>query len=66
MGVAVHHLEVALACAMSPIKLWELQVKEKLVDVGCCERKVVDGLFARACSKRTRGNGFKLEEGRLR
>ncbi|KAM9614509.1 uncharacterized protein ACIBXB_021493 [Morphnus guianensis] len=29
-------------------------------------RKVREGLFPRACSDRTRGNGFKLKEGRIR
>ena len=32
---------------------------------GFC-RKAGEGLFIRACSDRTRGNGFKLEEGRFR
>ena len=32
---------------------------------GAC-RKDGEGLFTRACSDRTRGNGFKLEEGRFR
>jgi len=32
---------------------------------GAC-RKDGDGLFSKACSDRTRGNGFKLKEGRFR
>ena len=28
-------------------------------------RKAEEGIFVRACSSRTRGNGFKLEEGRF-
>ena len=32
---------------------------------GAC-RKSGEGLFPRACSDGTRGNGFKLKEGRLR
>ena len=29
-------------------------------------RKAGEGLLIRACSERTRGNGFKVEEGRFR
>ena len=32
---------------------------------GAC-KKAGEGLFTRACSDRTRGNGFKLKEGRFR
>ena len=32
---------------------------------GAC-RKAREGLLTRACSDRTRGNGFKLEEGQFR
>jgi len=33
--------------------------------MGAC-KKAEEGLFLRACSDRTRGNGFKLKEGRFR
>ena len=29
-------------------------------------RKADEGLFIRACSNKTRGNGFKLEKGKFR
>ena len=29
-------------------------------------KKAEEGIFIRACSNRTKGNGFKLEEGRFR
>ena len=32
---------------------------------GAC-KKAGEGLFTRACRDRTRGNGFKLKEGRFR
>jgi len=32
---------------------------------GVC-KKAGEGLFSRACDDRTRGNGFKLKEGRFR
>jgi len=35
------------------------------VPEGAC-KKTVEGLFTRTCSDRTRGNGFKLKEGRFR
>jgi len=42
-------------------RLWETSS----VPEGAC-KKAGEGLFTRACSDRTRGNGFKVKEGRFR
>ena len=47
-------------------RLWEDLIASSLQYLKEAYKKAGEGLFTRTCSDRTRSNGFKLKEGRLR
>ena len=52
-------------CSLEKRRLWvDLRTAFQYLQRGC--KKEGDRLFSRVCCDRTRGNGFKLKEGRFR
>ena len=51
---------------MGPFSLQKRRLQEDLQYLKVAYRRSEEGLLIRTCSKRMRGNGFKMEEGRFR
>ncbi|KAK4815528.1 hypothetical protein QYF61_003220 [Mycteria americana] len=54
--------EVVDSPILDAFKIW----LDRVLDLKRAYKKAGEGLFTRACSDRTRGNGFKLKQGRFR